>query len=126
MTKIPDNVKQAGDRKLSKKLGVTVPQLRIIRHLQSVPGGEDSYAGIEKGTGYYSILTGIMRKGYEASLCDLGIVKETIHPSDNSNRNVIHFKLTPKGLKLKASINGSTDGAKKKVQVKKKTKAMKK
>lgn len=84
------------ERDAAKAAGLTLVDYRILTALKS--GGEHSYRDIEKKTGYYSILTAVLRTEHEGSLGARGLVKEGIH--DINGRDTLTFTLTAKGKKL--------------------------
>lgn len=89
------------DRAAAKKAGLSVIHYRVLKGLADQQAR--SYRDIEKKTGYYSVLTSVLRgasKGgtaHETSLGSLKLVREDIE--DRDGRGVLVFAITAKGLK---------------------------
>lgn len=82
------------ERRQAKLIEVSLPQFRVLSALAKSSGGL-SYSQIKDKTGYYNLLTAMMRTEYEDSLCDKGFAKEEQHDVDN--RDTLIFSITPKG-----------------------------
>lgn len=99
LTKAERLEKAGKDREAAKKAGLTLVHYRILRALNRFKDGL-SYRGIQKHTGYYSILTAQLRatsgreNEHEGSLGAQKLVREEV-----DGDNVLHFVITAKGVK---------------------------
>ena len=90
----------AKDREVAKNLGLCVIHFRVLRSLGKNPKVADrlSYRDIEKRTGYYSILAGILHTNKQYGLVPLGLAR--VGEEDRDGRDITVFSITPKGRKL--------------------------
>ena len=91
--------KKVADRNKAKAIGLGLIHYRVLRALAKNPKIAEhlSYRDIEKLTGYYSILAGILHTDEEYSLVSLGLAKIG---KEEQKREVTIFSITAKGRKL--------------------------
>lgn len=102
VTKKPvDKEKKAADRAKAKAVGLGVIHYSVLRALGRNPKTAErlSYRDIEKLTGYYNMLAGILHTDEEYSLVALGLAKLG---TEAREREVTIFSITAKGRKLLA------------------------
>ncbi|WP_166820023.1 MarR family winged helix-turn-helix transcriptional regulator [Thalassoroseus pseudoceratinae] len=83
------------ERKQAKSIELSLAQFRVLKALSN--GEAMTYRDIEKVTGYYSILTKVMRTKHDGSLCSRKLATEEMH--DVNGRDVLAFRITAAGKK---------------------------
>lgn len=84
------------ERKQAKTIKLSLAQFRVLKALAK-SGDAMTYRDIEKVTGYYSILTQVMRTKHDGSLCSRKLATEEMH--DVNGRDVLAFRITAAGKK---------------------------
>lgn len=98
-------------REAAKAKGLTPVQYLVLTALGDAGAEGLTYRGIEAATGYYSVLTAVLRakasdnrgqagQDHEASLGAKGLVLERVHKDEG--RDVLKFVISARGKKLLA------------------------
>ena len=116
------------DRSRAKELGLSLIHFRVLRGLQKADGKEGlTYRQIERVTGYYSPLAGILHTDTENGLVPRRLANRAVQ--NLNDRDYASFAISPLGQKLlarKTPITKATEPTKKTTPKKATKKATKK